>query len=347
MKVPTMVATLALGLLANCSAPAIHGEFPLHGAPPPQTYAVVLPQTTWATAPLPDAHVVRPLPGQTTRYFGRLLGYRGGMAALEVGGPAGLHCAESLPNLSGMRLVLWVPRDRLAPVLLRPQRLRYPDGSGYDLAPGLPVGPPVADGAQPGQRYRPLSTPRFLTAAAVADRDVGVAYQPAPLPEAETSSEAQWIDQPTLPLGDGQLLRQPDSIGELWSDHVRPDPQDPSMVLVELEDRCAQFTVRVPASAMKEAVGGLILGALGSLSGGKAQVRANVRLYWPNGSSAGHTVSATRLGRPVLEQQGRKCFAVDMFGRSHLGAPPSRGVAVGELVVCAGVGDLSEPGKNR
>lgn len=337
MNVPPMMTTLALGLLANCSAPAIHGEFPLHDTPPDQSYAVVQPQTAWATAPLPDAPSVRPEPGQTTRHFGRLLGYRGPMAALEVGEPAGLHCAEPLPNLSGMRLVLWVPRERLAPVLLRPQRLRHPDGSGYDLAPGLPVGPAVADAPQPGQRYRPLSTERFVTAAAVANRDVGVAYQPAPLPKAETSSQEQWIDQPTLPLGDGQLLRQPGDKDELWSGQVRPDPQDPSMVLVGLEDRCARFTVRVPASGMGHALGGLLLGSLGA---GRAQVRAGARLFWPDGSPAGHTVSDSQVGRPVTDRLGMKCFAVGLFGSHLRGTRPPPGLASWELAVCAGVGDV-------
>lgn len=332
-----MLLAGALVLLASCSAPAIHGDFALHDSPPAQTYAVVLPQTPWATAPLPGAQVVRPVPGQTTSFFARLLGFRGGMAALEVGEPQGQHCAAPLPNLNGMRLVLWVPRERLAQVLLRPQRLRYPDGTGYDLAPGLPVGPAVADGPQPGQRYRPLSTERFLTATAVADRDVGVAYQPAPLPEAETSSEEQWIDQPTLPLGEGQLLRQPHSKGELWSGQVRPDPQDPSMVLVGLEDRCARFIVRVPAKSMGAALGGLLLGGLGM---SKSQVRANARLFWPDGSPAGHAVRDTWVGRVLSERPGLRCFAVAVFGRSQMGALAPKGVAAGELAVCAGVGDL-------
>lgn len=114
------------------------------------------------------------------------------------------------------------------------------------------------------------------------------------------------------------------------------------MVLVGLEDRCARFTVRLPAAGMGRALGGMILGSLGA---GKAQVRAHARLFWPDGSSAGHTVSNTRIGRPVLEQAGAKCFAVAVFGRSQLGALAPKGVAAGELVVCAGVGDLLAAGQ--
>lgn len=332
-----VLLALAVGsFAASCSSATLHGEFALHDAPPVGTYAVVAPGTAWATSPLPGASRADPGQGHTTSYFGRVLGFRGKMAALEVGEASDPHCAWTLPNLHALRLVLWVPKDSLLPVLTRAQRRRYPDGTGYDLAPGLPVGQPVADAPEPGHRYRPLSTERFVTAAALDERAVGLTYQPTALPEAETSSQEQWVDGPSLALGDGLLLRQPNHKHELWSGQVRPDPQDSSMVLVGLEDRCARFIVRVPAAAMGGALGSLMIGSLGT---GKPQVKTGARLLWPDGSSAGYTTQDTAVGRLLYERSGLRCFGVEVFRRVPSAALASDGVAAGELVVCAGIGD--------
>ena len=109
------------------------------------------------------------------------------------------------------------------------------------------------------------------------------------------------------------------------------------MVLVGLQDRCARFIVRVPAKSMGGALGGLLMAGLGS---SKAQVRAQARLFWPDGSPAGHAVSDAWLGRALWGRPGLKCFAMAVFGRSRQGALAPKGLAPGELAVCAGVVDL-------
>jgi hypothetical protein len=339
--------------LSACSAVPIHGEFPLHGAPQRPVYAVTLPLTAFATTPLPGAQLVAPVdPPQALRpavtqaerqYFGRLLGYRGAMAALEVGEPAWQqdgqlnHCASALAVPSGLRLVLWVPRERLAPVLQRPLHHRYSDGTGFDLSPGLPLGPAVAAGNQPGSHFRPLATDRFLSAAQVPDDAVGLSYEPLALPKAETESAEQWIESPDLPLGDGRLLRRPPSLNQLWSRQIRPDPADPAQRLVGLQDRCARFVVRLPASALGNAVGGFLLGALGA---GASQVRGGAVITWADGALAGRTLRDTWVGRALPQRGERICFAVALFSHgSRKGAKALRPVEPGEVEVCAERGD--------
>ena len=358
-----MNSTLPLALsavvtaFAGCAAAPLHGEFPLHQAPPRQVYAVVQAQTAWATSPLPDARVLLPVdPPQALRpavsraerqYFGRLLGYRGAMAALEVGEPAWPqggqlnHCASALAVPSGLRLVLWVPRERLAPVLQKPLHHRYIDGTGYDLTPGLPLGPAVAAGNQPGSHFRPLVTDRFLSAAQVPDDAVGLSYQPLALPKAETESAEQWIESPDLPLGDGRLLRRPPSLEHLWSRQIRQDPADSDQRLVGLQDRCARFVVRLPASALGNAVGGFLLGSIGS---GASQVRGGAVLTWADGALAGQTVRDTWVGRALPPRGERMCFAVALFAHgSRKGAKALRPVEAGEVEVCAELGDRLVP----
>ncbi len=325
--------------LAGCSAVPVHGEFPLHGAPPQPAYAVVLPGSALATSPLPQAQLVAPVGLALSPIFGRLLGYRGAMAALELGEPAWQqdgqlnHCVGASAVPSGVRLVLWVPRGRLAPVLQAPLRHRYADGTGYDLTPGLPLGAAVSAGTRAGSHFRPLATTRFLSAAEVPDSAVGMSYQPAPLPKAETESAEQWIESAELPLGDGRLLRQNPRDEPLWSQQIRVDPKDPDQRLVGLQDRCARFVVRLPASALGKTVGGFLLGSLGA---GASQVRGGAALTWPDGSEAGRTLRDTWVGRPLPPRGARKCFALGVFTYGmRKGAKPLRPVEPGEVEVCA------------
>lgn len=331
-------------VLVGCSAVPVHGEFPLHDAPSQPTYAVALPGTAFATLPLPHARLVAPVSSDYGPTFGRLLGYRGAMAALEVGEPAWQrdghpnHCVNALAVPSGLRLVLWVPRDQLAPVLREPLRHRYADGSGYDLAPGLPLGPAVAQGERAGHHYRPLQTARFLSAAEVPDSAVGLTYQPAPLPKAETASDEQWLEAGPLPLGPGQLLRRPGESEPMWSQQVRVDPTDPSQRLVGLQDRCARFVVRLPAAALGKPVGGFLLGSLGA---GASQLRAGAVLTWADGAVAGRALRDTWVGRPLPPRGQRTCFAVPVFTHGYRkGAKALRPVEPGELEVCVESSEL-------
>ena len=162
---------------------------------------------------------------------------------VEVELPSGIDCAIRRvgvdPRIEALRL--FVKRDDLAPVLIKPYSVTYSDGTGVRLAVGVPVVP----------------TPSGLYAISVRGDRVRLAIPHASVGYIYARGKVSEPDNPT-----GALLRldrmasvklggDPVEVRATWFVSKPAKPADHH--LVKFPARCMDLTVSVPASAMRPA----------------------------------------------------------------------------------------------
>ena len=303
---------IALVAAVGCSAPqVITDPYVVHDIPLMDTFVAVLPSTALAIAPVHNEWAAREptatLDGQP--YVLRVRGRRGQWLAVSPANDQHEHCAQRHDGLRGLDLQLWIAAAAALPVLSKPKHMVYPDGTGWQLRAGVPLGPRVAIGPAGGE-LRAVQTDDYLTAIEAQADDVAQTYPLSHLPAApEQPDAASYCLAPgtRLKLGDGELLRKQAATAP-WVVVVAGAPPAATGVLVELRERCGSFRVRVPEAALQTGGGGL----LGMLAGSPARgfvVAANTPLWWPDGRPAGVTTAALSLTREIGPSAGRRCFA--------------------------------------
>ncbi|MSQ82116.1 MAG: hypothetical protein EXR77_04250 [Myxococcales bacterium] len=298
--------------VAGCRAPQVIADpYVVHDIPQIETFVAVLPSTPLAIAPVDNQWAAREptatLDGQP--YVLRVRGRRGQWLAVSPVNDNHEHCAQRHDGLRGLDLHLWIAAAAALPVLSKPKHLVYPDGTGWQLHAGVPLGPRVAMGPAGGE-LRAVQTDDYLTAIEAQADDVAQTYALSHVPPAvERPDAASYCLAPgtRLKLGDGELLRK-QAAAAPWAVVVVGAPPTASGVLVELRERCGCFRVRVPEAALQ--TGGM--GLLGMLAGTPAKgfvVAADTPLWWPDGRPAGVTTAALSLTREIGPSAGRRCFA--------------------------------------
>lgn len=318
----------------------VDGEFSPTVKPDRPEFAVLRADTALRDAPLAESRAVRdPLArADGPPFWVRVVGRRGSYLAVSPHDPQLArheHCADPLAALQGLDVALWVPASAAMAVIGRPKAVRYPDGTGYALRPGLPVGERLGDTAD-GKQLRPLQTDDFVTAIAAAPADIGAAYVPADI--ADPATETAWLKSSArLRLGDGELLRR-DSRNWLGGQVAGRAGAD---VLIEIAQRCAVFVAAVAESGIDR---GGALGLLGGLAGAKPRalsLAAGTPVFWPDDRRAGSTVAVVTLGRELPAARGRRCFALPLRTWWPAGrAPASDGIGPHELAICVAAVDV-------
>ncbi len=140
-------------------------------------------------------------------------------------------------RLDGLRL--FVRREDLAPVLIKPYAMQWTDGTKLKLAVGMPV--------------TPTSTGDYLVAlrndkirVAIPHASVGYIYKATKVVDPEISKDkvARIDSRTTVKIGDDSF-----SIKSNW---YGPMPEKKTDVaLIKLATRCAEFTVSAPANSLR------------------------------------------------------------------------------------------------
>ena len=162
-------------------------------------------------------------------------------AFVEIEPSPVLGCAsrrlEIDPRVEALRL--YVRRDDLAPVLLKPYTAAYSDGTGVRLTAGVPV-LPTASGLYA------VSARGDKLLLAIPHASVGYLYTSAKVPELERPTGALVrLDRMTA----ARLGGEPLEVRAPWLAPRPAKPSDPQ--LLRWSARCIDLTVAVPAAALR------------------------------------------------------------------------------------------------
>ena len=274
---------LVLVAVAGCAAPARVA---------PGAFVVVSHATTFHAAAADDGIRFRaqsgppPTDAAEDAAGGVVLRVRAASAGwVEVTNPAEAkgHCGRALDEIEPFELHFFVPAAALVPVVARPYRAAYPDGTSIELRPGLPLGPPDAAGRFPALRPEArleLALPTDAVARGYAGP--APAFAPAaPVPD----------DAPVL-IGGARLTVGPHAVVPRAAMAVRATPRGAG-TLVELADDCSKMT----ALAAPADVGMYGMGAEGgapgyAIGGGVTDhdtryLYPGTALFWADGTPAG------------------------------------------------------------
>jgi hypothetical protein len=320
---PRRALTL-LPLLAACAARAPHpvAAVPVAG----DHYVLVDPDAAFYTAPSLDAERVRSVAsaadGERLRAGGhflvhRLIAERGDFVEVETlaASPWSAHCHGDLESLRGLRLRLHVRREALAPVITRPVRVAFADGTAISLAPGVGLRP------LPGTGISAVTHDQISFALRVPDDAVGDRYVPgAHFATDETEREIPWdaARRGALHYGGSARLRvAPLPVGALF---VYASREVPGAAIATLQSPCARYEVRVDPSAIVpySPLGGLVGGLL---AGPPPFAVAGAPLWFRSGAPAGRAVDEVGFDGETERAGARRCFR-KAFGFVPKNEPP-------------------------
>lgn len=299
----------------------------------------------------------------------RLVGKTGAWFELETAGvhtgmltkrgalraePEAEHCAEELEGLRAFRLrvFLYVDADALVSVVSKPVDESFPDGTGFRLAVGVPLGPPQREDSDAGSVVvRAVRDRDHFAELAVPVSAVGTSYRPpmpvrkigaldalkaapraAQRPDAAPRPARRYAQRGTKGIIGGRQVVLGE--GAMSNVGVSVEADKGSSALVRTEGKCVNVSALVPTNQLTNSDG------LGRINFGKRAAREGptakrgAAVYWSDGSAAGHVHREVRVGKPAPAVGSRRCYRFDANTRTD--ADPL-------LILCYDPDQLSAP----
>lgn len=222
-------------------------------------------------------------------------------------------CASSLGVERNYELRLFVQAEALQPVLARPTRVEFDDGTKLELAPGVPV---IATGERGEVRVGDANL--FV---ALTDADVGRWFMPPASEPSEHPPEGEWTFGPALHYGEHRFGSA--TAPFLFAQERREVEGGELLTFVST---CGRFTLRTKLDDPKtkgmvgpEDAIPAIARHFDPDTAGRVQedcspitwtANTRTKLSWLGGGEAGTVLAEHQLPRAAQERADRVCFEV-------------------------------------
>lgn len=201
------------------------------------------------------------------------LGEKGGWVHVEANGPTKGSCVSSAWKLGELTLKMWVPKSKLTTVTRSRVTTAHDDGTRVTVAAGVPLK------KVSGQHFAVLGGVRWPLNPEASE--IGKSFEPAPL----TSAKGTWM----LASGDLKIGGRPvgKTAGEGFrvTNEINVDGQTRHRIVRHCLSAIVQGKLAEPES---DSVGGILGSLMGGGGGEHWSIASNSKVFWPDGTLAGH-----------------------------------------------------------
>ena len=229
-----------------------------------------------------------------------------------------------------------VRREGLAEATTRAVEIRYPDGTGVTLQPGVPLGP-----ARASDGWRRVIVGGLTFHVDVPADAIGLSFESAPAPEAASAERDDRLELAQSAVLTYSGDHRVDSLADPWhGGALRVFEPLGDEYLLHFADICFEGTFRTSAEFVYEPEQVFGHGGLGARgSGDDAVIIPNgTRMLWPDGTPAGVTSIDIRRTPDRFETVGELMCETLTVGADDWGPAEER-----ELRICADPATLVLP----
>jgi hypothetical protein len=221
------------------------------------------------------------------------------------------HCHGSLSYLTPFRLQLFVRKDDLVSLTVKPIRQNYSDGTSVRLTRGVGL---VSLESEHGNLYR-IAVDGLRFAVYLKPDDVGYVYTAPETFEPRKFEEGRpllvtdaFLEGRVIFGRTGAVKSSSRSISTVVVEDV--EPQSDEVALASFARDCVAFRASVSSSDISDgkSAWGILSGSSSDGEFDDVHVRKGASVYWPDGTRGGTAVAESEFYDEVETSDGRRCF---------------------------------------